>query len=321
MTKTLKAVFFGTPAFAAEILKFLLENKVNIAAVVTKPDKPRGRSGSLSPTPVKEVALLNDLPLFQPEIVSDPEFAPTLEQFQADLFIVVAYGEILKQPLLDKPKKACINLHASLLPKYRGAAPIQHSLLAGDLETGVTVMHMVKKMDAGDMIHRVKVEIPTDMTYGELENELCKAGKVALLKVLEDFELGIDLRIPQDPSQATMAPKIELENCEINWQRSSKDLHNLIRGVNPQPGAWCTAKVKDRLLRLKVYKSAVEECNEEYKKGEPAEILHWGKGGILVACGQGVLRLLEVQLEGKKLLSAEDFARGLPQEFFQFKTP
>ena len=171
----MKVVFFGTPDFAAKTLDFLLHHNVSVAAVITKPDKPLGRSGRPIPTPVKQVALAQTppIPLFQPEIVSALEFAPTLEAFHADLFVVVAYGEIIKQHLLDMPRLGCINVHASILPKYRGAAPIQHSIINGETETGVTIMHMVKKMDAGDIIQICRVPIHEDTTAGELEEALC----------------------------------------------------------------------------------------------------------------------------------------------------
>src|ERR1700722_12681047 len=167
----MKVIFFGTPPFAAHVLEYLLSQCIHVAAVVTKPDRPKGRSRVPLPTPVKLIAQqqIPPIPVYQPELVSDPEFADVLIPYQADLFVVVAYGEIIKQHLLDMPKLGCINLHASLLPKYRGAAPIQRCILEGETETGVTIMHMVKKMDAGDIIKTVKIPIHPDRTYGDLE--------------------------------------------------------------------------------------------------------------------------------------------------------
>ncbi|MBA3603356.1 MAG: methionyl-tRNA formyltransferase, partial [Parachlamydiaceae bacterium] len=174
----MKVVFFGTPPFAAKLLKVLLEQGFSIVAIITKPDKPQGRSKEPLFPAVKETALLYapNIPLFQPEFVSAPDFAPTLAQFDADLFVVVAYGEIIKQHLLDMPRLGCINVHASILPKYRGAAPIQRAIIGGEEESGVTIMQMVRKMDAGDMIRVAKVPIGQNMIYGELENELCEAA-------------------------------------------------------------------------------------------------------------------------------------------------
>lgn len=310
----MKVVFFGTPLFAAQVLEYLLEHQVQIVAVITKPDKPKGRFSHLVPTPVKEVAIAHDIPFYQPELVSAPEFAEVLQAYQADLFVVVAYGEIIKQHLLEMPKIACINLHASLLPKYRGAAPIQRSIVSGEQETGVTIMHMAKKMDAGDMIHIVKVPIGPDTTYSELEKELCKAGSEALLKIIRDSEQGVLPRTPQDHTQATFAPKIELEDCEIHWNQPAATLHNLVRGVSPFPGAWCWVEVRGQKLRLKIFKSQLMNASENV----PGKIIGYGKGGIVVSCGTGALRLLEVQLEGKKLMNSEELARGIAQEQINF---
>ena len=222
----MKVVFFGTPTFAASVLTFLLSNGVNVVAVVSKPDKPKGRSGKPVATPVKLVAYQHHLPLFQPELVSDPDFVPILHAFDADLFVVVAYGEILKQHLLDMPKKACINLHASLLPKYRGAAPIQQAIINGETESGVTIMHMVKKMDAGDMIKTATTPIGPNETYAELEEKLCKIGSKLLLEVIQDFGRGIEKRTPQDESLVSLARKIELEDCKIEWDQPAQKIHD-----------------------------------------------------------------------------------------------
>lgn len=249
----MRVVYFGTPVFAARVLDYLLKHGVEICAVISKPDRPVGRSGKPVPTPVKEAALAFNasMPVYQPEAVSDPGFASLLASCQADLFVVVAYGEILKTHILEMPKRGCINLHASLLPSYRGAAPIQRSIIEGQTETGVTIMHMVKKMDAGDMIKKVVVPIGPDTTFGELEGALCETGKIAFLDVIHAFESGEPPRTPQDHSQATFAPKIELEDCEIGWDRPAQELHNLIRGVNPYPGAWCYAAVKGEKSALR----------------------------------------------------------------------
>lgn len=312
----MKIIFFGTPAFAADVLSFLLDNRVDVVAVVTKPDRPQGRSGTPVPTAVKQVVTNRNLttPVYQPPIVSDPSFAPTLEAFHADLFVVVAFGEIIKQHLLDMPKLGCINLHASLLPKYRGAAPIQRSIMDGNAKTGVTIMHMVKKMDAGDIIKMVEIPIGSNDNFPKIERGLCEVGSKALLSVIREFEQGIFNRISQDESQATLAPKIELENCELDWSKSANQLHNMVRGVFPEPGAWCYVEVKGRKLRLKI--NATEVISEA--SGGPGTILSYGKGGIVVSCGENALRIQELQLEGKKAMSAEELMRGLPIEQFKF---
>lgn len=306
----MKIVFFGTPQFAADVLRYLLDNKIDVAAVITKPDKPQGRSGKLVPTPVKQVAEEYGLPCHQPLIVSDLAFAPTLESYQADLFVVVAYGEMLKQHILEMPEKGCINVHPSLLPKYRGASPIQHSVIHGDSETGVTIMHMVKKMDAGDMIDVVKISLDPNITYGELEKVLCRAGSELLLKVIHAFEIGPVSAVVQDHDKATFVKKIELEDCELRWDKPGLELHNLVRGVNPEPGAWCYIQVKGNKLRLKVMRT-------EYladRSGTPGEIIGYGKEGFIVACGTGAVKILELQLEGKKAMPVADFMRGQPRD-------
>lgn len=314
----MRVVFFGTPTFAAHVLEYLLLQKVNIVGVISKPDRPKGRSLTLIPTPVKTSVITHNpaIPLLQPEIVSSPEFADTLRNFNADVFIVVAYGEILKQHLLEMPHKACINLHASLLPEYRGAAPIQRCIIEGKKESGITIMHMVRKMDAGDMIKKVVVPIGPETTFGDLEKLLCEVGKIALLEVIHDLEKNILPRIPQDQTMATFAPKIELEDCQIDWNRPAQALHNLIRGVNPYPGAWCYVEIKQEKKRLKINRSKITSC----LKTPPATLLnpHSTKGNLLISTQDHALELLEVQLEGKKNMTSEELTRGIPREYFKF---
>ncbi|WP_068467020.1 methionyl-tRNA formyltransferase [Candidatus Protochlamydia phocaeensis] len=315
----MKVIFFGTPPFAAQVLDFLLQQGIEIVAVVSKPDRPKGRSGSPVPTPVKLVAQAHhpSLPIYQPELVSAPDFADVLKPYQADLFVVVAYGEIIKQHLLDMPRLACINLHASLLPKYRGAAPIQRAIMEGETVSGATIMHMVKKMDAGDMIAKVDVPIDPDMTYGELESQLCEAGKHALLTVIREFECGQPSRTPQDPSQVTFAPKIELEDCEIRWEQPAQRLHNLVRGVNPHPGAWCYVEIRGEKKRLKINRTKIVAFSGQEKPGSILN-LNQTKSNLLVATGDQALELLEVQLEGKKVMTSEELTRGIPRQCLVF---
>lgn len=315
----MKIIFFGTPDFAAQILKKIVDNSWEVLAVVTRPDRPKGRSGQALPTPVKLVAeeQLAKAPVYQPEKVSDPAFAEILKSHQADLFVVVAYGEIVKQNILDIPTKGCINIHASLLPEYRGAAPIQRAIINGEKKTGVTIMHMVRKMDAGDMIATAKVSIPFEMTYGELEAELCQVGGELLLEVLSQMETGEWTRTPQDHTQATMAPKIELENCELDWTASATTLHNLVRGVNPEPGAWCFVLFKGERKRMKVFKTQVERG----LFAPLGSVIPRGKGELIVACGTEALNLLEVQLEGKKRMSTTELLRGVTIEQLSFIHP
>lgn len=309
----MKVVFFGTPGFSAIVLQYLLENGVDVCAVISKPDKPKGRSGEPVPTAVKVVALSQNppIPIYQPEIVSAPEFAEVLKPYHADLFVVVAYGEIIKQHLLDLPKKGCINLHTSLLPKYRGAAPIQRAVIDGESETGVSIIHIVKKMDAGDVIEMVKVPIEENDTFGDIEKKLIEAGSKALLKVIKQFENGSVSATPQNQEAVTFAPKIELEDCEIDWAQPAQVIHNLVRGVNPYPGAWCRVTVKGQSKLLKIYSTLVQKGIS----GNPGEILTMDNSGIVVGCGQDSIKILELQLEGKKRMAPSELLRGSSIEF------
>jgi methionyl-tRNA formyltransferase len=246
-------------------------------------------------------------PLFQPEKCSTPEFADQLRQLNADLFIVVAYGEIIKQDILDIPRLGCINVHASLLPKLRGAAPIQRAIINGDKETGITIMHMVKKMDAGDMIDRTIIPIGPEMTFGELEKAMMEASAPLLLKVVKELEAGTAPREVQDESAVTFAAKIELEDCEINWNKPAQEIHDLIRGVNPYPGAWAFLDLKGTKKRVKFFRSRIAGFTNEGKT--PGTIMA-DKTNFKVACADGFVDILELQVEGKKSMQISEFLRG-----------
>jgi methionyl-tRNA formyltransferase len=302
-------VFFGTSSFAAKILSSLIEKKFPIIAVVTRPDRLKGRNLHVSSPPVKEIVsqLKPDIPVFQPEKASAPEFAAVLKAFDADLFVVVAYGEIIKKNLLDMPKLGCMNIHASLLPKFRGAAPIHRCLMVGEKETGVTIIAMSSQMDAGDILAKEAIPIAEGMTFGELEAKLCGLSVPLLLRVIDQFREGKVVHTPQDHSLATFAPKLSAEEEKIDWQESAVSIDCLIRALYPLPGAWCQIKMGSDMKRLKIKKAKVmRECS-----GKPGELLRFGKEGWIIACGGGALRLIEVQLEGKKTMSAEECVRGL----------
>jgi len=305
----MNVIFFGTPSFAAEILKVLLKNRVKVSAVVTRPDKPKGRHGAPVPSAVKQVALEEGLPLFQPDRVSTETMISRLKTYQADLFLVVAFGEILSQELIDVPKIACLNVHPSMLPKYRGAAPIQRCLMHGDKETGVTIMHMVRKMDAGPILHQVPVTIEDDEPFGQLEERLCQIGATALLEVIQGYENGHPSEHLQDESKVTYAPKIEFEDCQIDWTKSSHEIHCFVRALNPYPGAWTEVKVKGQTKRLKIFQVMPSKFNVK-----PKDMVKEGDA-ILIGCGEGALCLGDVQLEGKIRMSARDLFRGNQIEF------
>jgi methionyl-tRNA formyltransferase len=290
----MRIVFFGTPEFAARTLEYLLANGIEVAAVVTQPPRPKGRSGKPIPSPVAEVARHHSIDLLEPEKASADEVCDQLATYNADLFVVVAYGEIVRKRLRKLPRQAIINVHPSLLPKYRGAAPIQRAIMNGESETGVTIMHLIKELDAGAMLRQEKLPIDPDATFDEVESELCDLGCHLLLATIHDFEKGTPPVTPQDESQVTHAPKIETADRHLDFSRPALELHNLIRAVT----GWCDIKLGEKNLRLKVLKSKIGNAPD----------------GLVVPCGTGHLQLLEVQLEGKKAMPAGQLLRGLQQK-------
>lgn len=300
-------IFFGTSNFASTLLDCLLKHKLNIVAVVTRIDKPKGRSLKVSSPPVKELIDKNypDLPVLQPLKASTPEFAEHLKKFNPDLFIVADYGEILKSLILDMPFMGAINVHGSMLPKYRGAAPIQRSLINGDLKTSVSIVKMVLALDAGDVLEHEEIDLPPSMTFGELAQKMSLLACPLLIKVLGQIKEGTIHPVPQDPSQVTFAQKISSAETEIKWNQPATDIHNLIRGISPQPGAWCWVQIGADKKRLKIKRSEVVS-----DQGYFGENIIFSDKEWIVACGTGALKLLEVQLEGKKSLSISEFLRG-----------
>lgn len=303
----MKLVFFGTPRFAATILNYLIAQQAEIIAVVSRPDKPQKRSAKPLPTPVKELAAHFNLPVYQPQKVSDPVFASFLRSLNADLFIVAAFAEIFKENVLEIPKLGCINVHASILPKYRGAAPIERAVMAGEEESGVTIMRMAKDLDVGDILTIAKAPIHENMTAGELSDVLSQIGAQALWEVIQKLKMGTLQSFKQDSTLATYAKKLKPEEGEINWQRPFEEVHNHIRGVTPKPGAWCWVSIRDQKKRLLI-KKALKEPN---RSGQPGEILSQHPLELVVACLTGACRLVEVQLEGKKAMPIETFLRGI----------
>ncbi|MBS0651117.1 MAG: methionyl-tRNA formyltransferase [Verrucomicrobia bacterium] len=307
----MKVIFFGTSGFAARVLTFLVENKIDVRAIVTRIDKPKGRNLEISYPPVKQTALqiCPQVPVLQPQKASTPEFEQVLKAYDADLFVVVAYGEIIKQNILDIPKMGCINIHASLLPTYRGAAPMQRCLMDGAKETGITIIEMTLQMDAGDILAIKSIPVPPNMTLGELEPQLCSLGCELVLEVIQEKSAGVSQRQVQDHTAATLAPKITAEEEVISWTKSAQDLHNQVRALSPFPGAWCKVLLGNQEKRLKIKRSLVEPGFHD----KPGTLLQFSKEGCVVAAGAGALRLLEVQLEGKKTMSIADFVKGVRQ--------
>jgi len=300
----------GTPDFAVESLKKLYEAGHNIMAVVSQPDKPVGRGMKLVPTPTKEFAIEKGIPVYQPEKVrNNEEFINELKMLKPDIMVVVAYGKILPEEILNIPKYGCINVHGSLLPKYRGAAPIQWSIIKGEEETGVTTMYMDKGMDTGDMLLKETIAIEKNDTYGSLYEKLKTLGGNLIVKTLDSIADGTVKRQKQ-PDTFTVAPMIFKENCKIDWYQSAFAIRNLIRGVNPAPGAWT-------VLDEKVYKIwAAEELDEDVcelntEMSNPGTVLVAdSKRGLWISTGSGILSVQEIQAPNAKRMNILEYLRG-----------
>lgn len=298
----------GTPEFAAVSLKALLESRHEVVGVVTQPDRPKGRGQKVAFSPVKELALKHNLPVLQPVDLKEPEFLKTLASWEADLIVVVAFGRLLSASILNLPPLGCINLHASLLPRYRGATPIQRAIINGEKETGVTTMYMTEKLDAGDIILQERVAIHPEMTAGELHDVLAALGAHLLVRTTDLIEAGQAPRIPQEEARASYAPPIRPEEEEINWEEKAERIVNLIRGMNPIPGAYTWRKGQ----RLKIYRARiVEEGDKEGGKAVPGEVVAiLPRQGFIVQAGEGQVLVTEVQPPGKRLMTAAEYLRG-----------
>ncbi|WP_296626877.1 methionyl-tRNA formyltransferase [uncultured Negativibacillus sp.] len=295
----MKIVFMGTPEFAEASLQKLLETDHQIVGVFTQPDKPKGRGYKLVAPPVKELALAHNIPVFQPQKMRDGTALDILQELQPDLIAVVAYGKILPKEILELPRYGCINVHGSLLPKYRGAGPIQWSVINGESVTGVTTMYMGEGLDTGDMILKKETPIGENETYGELHDRLKEIGAQALVETIELIEQGKAPREVQDNSLSSYAPMLDKQIARLDFTKDAQTLHNLIRGLSPWPVAHTTVDGK----LLKVHRAVLASG-----KGQPGEVVDSKK--FIVACKEGALELLEVQLEGGKRMKGEDFLRG-----------
>lgn len=295
-------VFMGTPDFSVESLKRLKE-KHNVVAVVSQPDKPKGRGKKLVNTPVKQFALDNGIEkIYQPEKIKDEEVIKILKNLDADLFVVVAYGQLLSEQVLNIPKYGCINVHGSLLPKYRGAAPIQWSIINGEEKTGVTIQYMEKGMDSGDMILKEEIIIEKTETYKTLYDKMSIVGAETLIKAIELIETGNVNAEKQNHDEATYAPMIYKEMGHINWNNSSKDIINLIRGINPIPMAYSI--YKDEVFKI----SEVEEVSGY--SGNIGEIVDVQKDGFIVKTKDSAIIIKEMQAKGGKRMKTSDYLRG-----------
>ena len=298
----MKIVFMGTPEFAVPTLEALIE-KHNVAAVVTQPDKPKGRGKKMIFSAVKEKAVENNIKVYQPTKVRDGEFVEILKEYEPDVIVVVAFGQILSEDILNIPKYGCINVHGSILPKYRGAAPIQWSIINGEEFGGVTTMYMAKGFDSGDMIFKTEEKIKDDDTYGTLYDRLSYIGADLLIKTLDLIERGEVVRVPQNDDDATLAPMITRDMEHIDWDNTSENVVNLIKGLNPQPVSYTMYNDE----KLKIWFAEVEKT--EYS-GEIGEIVDVRKKDFVVKTKKGAVAVKEVQAQGGKKMTADAYMRG-----------
>ena len=297
----MRVAFWGTPEFAAPALRALVGEGFEVVGVVTQPDKPQGRSREIIPSPVKQIAIDEEIPLFQPKNARDPELFDKLSGVKPDISVVVAYGHILPQKIIDLPKLGTLNIHASLLPALRGAAPIQAAIRQGLTQTGVTVMRVVSALDAGPILLQADTPIFEDETYGELQVRLSELGALALVEAMTLVSLGKAKEKPQDDSRATYASKVTRESSRINWKDSALEISRLIRSSDPKPGAFTTTPRGDvKLFGPKVMDGI---------KGKPGEVLKT-TGELVIGCGLDALRISGVQPEGKSRMLAHEWIRG-----------
>jgi len=303
----LRVVFFGTPEFAVPTLQALHESSHHVVGVVTQPDRARGRGQKSQPGPVKQFAERHALPVFQPPRLKDVTFLEVLKNLQSDLGVVAAYGKILTDEVLHAPRLGLINVHASLLPKYRGAAPIHRAVMAGEVETGVTIMRVVKALDAGPMLSKVTRPIRMDETSSDVERDLAQIGARALVTAVDALAEGTLNEIAQNESEATYAPKIEKSDGLVDWSRPARDIHNQIRGLYPWPHAYADLD-GERTILLQ------SEIEDDHRGAgvPPGTVLEARGDRLIVSSGLGVLRLITLQREGRRPVSAREFLAGRP---------
>lgn len=300
----MRVLFWGTPAFSLPALRALTEEGHQVVGVVTQPDRPAGRGRTLVPSPVKEAALAERIPVLQPVRARGPEFMEEIRRLEPDLSVVVAYGQILKPEVLELPPRGSINIHASLLPELRGAAPIQWAVIRGFPITGVSIMRMEAGLDSGPVLHRVEEPIRLDESASELASRLSEVGAEALVEALAMMEVGEVEEVPQDHAQATYAPKLDREIARVDWTLPAPEVALWIRGLDDVPGAWSPLGKRGP---VKLFRARAEP---DVGEGAPGEVLEAGESGILVAAGEGTVRVREVQPPGKRRMTAGDWVRG-----------
>ncbi|WP_347329819.1 methionyl-tRNA formyltransferase [Marinimicrobium locisalis] len=303
--KRLRIVFAGTPDFAAHHLKALLAGDHQLVGVYTQPDRPAGRGKKLQASPVKRLALEADLPVYQPGSLKSEEARAELAALEADLMVVVAYGLLLPKAILDTPRLGCINVHASLLPRWRGAAPIQRAIEAGDTESGVTIMQMDVGLDTGDMLVKARCPITPSDTAGDLHDRLVDLGGPALLEAVNQLASGTAQPEPQDDNQSNYAPKITKAEAALDWRRPAPELERQVRAFTPFP--ICHTRLNDQKDPTRVWQTSVLPQRGQHDPGEVAEVT---RNAVVVACGEGALALEKLQLPGKKAMPVADLLRG-----------
>ena len=305
----MRVLFWGTPEFAAPPLRALLGEGFDVVGVVTQPDRPRGRSRSaLVASPIKQIAIEETLTVFQPEKPREQEFVDLIRALAPDISVVVAYGHILPKDVIDLPRLGTLNIHASLLPAWRGAAPIQASIRAGETETGVTIMRMVPKLDAGPILLQVPTPIVHDETYGELQNRLSELGALALIEALSLIDLGQMVEREQDESLATLAPKVQREDARIDWTRPAVEVTRSIRAYDPKPGAWTTLGGIE--MKLFGARGMTSDRPSGAEGATPGSVIAIDDSGAIIACGDGVIRIAQAQPAGKRRLTMMELSRG-----------
>lgn len=297
----MKILFMGTPDFAAGSLKSLIDAGYEITAVVTQPDRPKGRSGQPVFSPVKEVAVSAGIPVLQPVRIKNPEETAKLLEYPADIYVIAAFGQILSKEILEQPRLGCINVHASLLPRYRGASPIQRVILDGEKETGITIMQMNEGLDTGDILYSKSLELAPDETFETLHDRLMNLGGETLLEALPLIEAGKITPVVQDDSLSNYAPLIKKEDGKIDWRKSSLQLYAQVRAFNPWPGAF--TRLDGKVLKI----WGAEPADG---KGNPGEVISVDKKSFTVSCGDGALKIVSLQPEGKKKMDTASFLLG-----------
>ncbi len=306
----MNVVFMGTPEFAVPSLKYLIESKYNVVSVITQTDKPKGRKGKPEAPPVKKIALGAGLPVIQPENINSEQAITKLEKLNPDIVVVVAFGQKISNEILDLPKHKCVNIHASLLPKYRGAAPINWAIINGEKETGITTIIMSSKMDAGEVIIRNSLTIGAEETAGELGDRLSKLGAETLSETLMQIETGNAKYTKQDEGLVSLAPKIKKEDGLIDWNQGEEKIHDFVRGMNPKPSAYTFLMKNNSKERIIILKTERNNPSHNGAVTAPGTIMEVSSQGIRVATGNGSIWIKEVKPEGKRMMSAAAFSRG-----------